>query len=75
MDMTALVDGDLSGRVTISSSESTRDFFYINSTLTINNFAEVSDASDYTCRATNSVDGVGVDGMYNLAVNGKCIIC
>ena len=72
MDMTALVDGGLSGRVDITSSESMSDFFYVNSTLTIS-FVEESDASDYTCRATNSVDGVGVDETYTLTVNGKCI--
>ena len=74
MDMTPLVDGGLSGRVTISTSESMSDFFYVNSTLTIS-FAEVSDASNYTCRATNSADDVGVDEIYTLAVNGKCITC
>ena len=68
--MTALVDGGLAGRVTISSAETMSDFFYVNSTLTISN-AQVSDATNYTCRATNSVDSVGVDETYTLTVNGR----
>ena len=70
MDLTPLVDGGLSGRVTISSSELMSDFFYVNSMLTIS-LAEESDASNYICRATNSVDSVGVDEMYALIFNGR----
>ena len=68
--MTALVDSDLSGRVTISSMEMISDFFYVNSTLTISS-TEASDAATYTCRATNSVDTVGVEETYTLVVNGR----
>ena len=63
--MTALVDSDLSGRVTISSMEMMSDFFYVNSTLTISN-TQGSDAATYTCRAS-----VGVEETYTLVVNGR----
>ena len=68
--MTALVDSDLSGRVTISSMEMISDFFYVNSTLTISS-TQGSDAATYTCRVTNSVDSVGVEETYTLVVNGR----
>ena len=68
MDTTALMSGGLAGRVTISSMEMTSDFVYVNSTLAIS-IAQESDAANYTCRATNSVDSV--DETYTLTVNGR----